>query len=145
MAVTPDGSKVYVANDADDTVSVIATATNTVIGSPITVGIFPFGVAVTPDGSKVYVVNSRQHRLGDQDRDQHGDRRPDHSRQRPQYIRLVHSASKKVCWTPGQASCHGRSVAALGQKFDGLDAAATALGYRTVSELQGAITAFCEG
>ena len=34
VAVTPDGSKVYVAN-GDNTVSVIDTATNTVIGSPI--------------------------------------------------------------------------------------------------------------
>jgi hypothetical protein len=33
--------------------SVIDTATNTVIGSPITVGTVPEGVAVTPDGSKV--------------------------------------------------------------------------------------------
>ena len=40
-----------------NTVSVIAAATNTVIGSPIPVGSAPFGVAVTPDGSKVYVTN----------------------------------------------------------------------------------------
>jgi YVTN family beta-propeller protein len=38
-------------------VSVIATATNTVIGT-IPVGLEPLGVAVTPDGSKVYVANS---------------------------------------------------------------------------------------
>jgi YVTN family beta-propeller protein len=58
----PDGSKVYVANFGDSTVSVIATATNTVIGSPILVGgnirSVPVGLAVTPDGSKVYVANS---------------------------------------------------------------------------------------
>ena len=35
----------------------IDTATNTVIGSPIAVGFFPFGVAVTPDGSRVHVTN----------------------------------------------------------------------------------------
>jgi len=40
-----------------NTVSVIDTATNTVVGSPITVGTGPIGVAVTPDGSKVYVAN----------------------------------------------------------------------------------------
>jgi YVTN family beta-propeller protein len=41
------------------TVSVINTATNMVVGSPITAGalISPTGVAVTPDGSKVYVTN----------------------------------------------------------------------------------------
>jgi YVTN family beta-propeller protein len=64
MAVTPDGSKVYVANmsvlgpSRPGTVSVIDTATNTVVGSPITVGQIPVGAAVTPDGSKVYVANS---------------------------------------------------------------------------------------
>jgi YVTN family beta-propeller protein len=47
----------YVTNVGSNTVSVIATATNTVIGSPIPVGSGPIGVAVTPDGSKVYVAN----------------------------------------------------------------------------------------
>ena len=47
----------YVANDGDDTVSVIDTATNTVVGLPIPVGVPP-RVAVTPDGTKVYVTNS---------------------------------------------------------------------------------------
>jgi YVTN family beta-propeller protein len=60
VAVTPDGSKVYVTNygGVGGTVSVIETASNTVIGSPIPVGGFPYGVAVTPDGSEVYVVNA---------------------------------------------------------------------------------------
>jgi YVTN family beta-propeller protein len=61
VAVAPDGSKVYVASairgDVNGIVSVIDTATDTVIGSPITVGNTPFGVAVIPDGSKVYVAN----------------------------------------------------------------------------------------
>jgi YVTN family beta-propeller protein len=57
VALTPDGSKVYVTNAHDNNVSVINTATNTVVGSPIPVGVHPFGVAVTPDGSKVYVTN----------------------------------------------------------------------------------------
>jgi YVTN family beta-propeller protein len=56
VAVTPDGSNVYVANEASTTVSVIATASNTVTAT-IPVGVQPFGVAVTPDGSKVYVAN----------------------------------------------------------------------------------------
>jgi YVTN family beta-propeller protein len=57
VAVTPDGSKVYVTNGGDGTVSVIDTATDTVIDPPIPVGGGPFGVEVTPDGSKVYVTN----------------------------------------------------------------------------------------
>src|SRR6516164_6302761 len=62
VAVTPDGSRVYVANqgavEGVGTVSVISTATNTVTGIPIPVGSYPFGLAVTPDGSKVYVTNA---------------------------------------------------------------------------------------
>jgi YVTN family beta-propeller protein len=54
VAVTPDGSTVYVAND---NVSVIATASDTVTAI-IPVGTVPVGLAVTPDGGKVYVANS---------------------------------------------------------------------------------------
>jgi YVTN family beta-propeller protein len=43
----------YVANGNDNTVSVIDTATNTVVGSPIAVGSGPIGVAVTPDGTSL--------------------------------------------------------------------------------------------
>ncbi len=35
----------------------IDTATDRVVGTPIPVGLDPYGVAVTPDGAKVYVVN----------------------------------------------------------------------------------------
>ena len=47
----------YITNSGDNTVSVISTATNTVIGLPIKVGNFPWGVAVSPGGSRVYVGN----------------------------------------------------------------------------------------
>ena len=47
---------VYVTNRADGTLSVIDSATNTVAGSPITVGFQPFGVAVAPNGD-IYVAN----------------------------------------------------------------------------------------
>jgi YVTN family beta-propeller protein len=56
VAVTPDGSKVYVTNLNDNTVSVIDTAMNKVI-TTISVGPNPLAVAVTPDGSKVYVTS----------------------------------------------------------------------------------------
>jgi YVTN family beta-propeller protein len=62
VAVTPDGSTVYVANNGPhfdgNTVSVIATATNTVTAT-ITLpgGKGPTAVAVTPDGRQVYVAN----------------------------------------------------------------------------------------
>ncbi len=57
VAVTPDGSKVYV-TIFGGRVSVIDTATDTVSPTTISVGTGPIGVAVTPDGSKVYVANS---------------------------------------------------------------------------------------
>ncbi len=48
--------RAYVANSASDTVSVVDTATNTVI-TTIPVGNGPEGLAVTPDGTRVYVPN----------------------------------------------------------------------------------------
>ena len=46
----------YVTNLDDGTVSVIDTATNTVVGS-ITVGGWPFGVAFLPNGTRAYVTD----------------------------------------------------------------------------------------
>ena len=47
----------YVANSGDNTVSVINTATNSVVGTN-NVGSTPIGVAVSPDGNRVYVANN---------------------------------------------------------------------------------------
>ncbi len=57
IAITPDGSRAYVADGETDSVSVIDTATNQVAGGPITVGDYPVGVAITPDGKRAYVSN----------------------------------------------------------------------------------------
>ncbi len=46
----------YITNSFDNNVSVIDTATDTVIAS-VDVGIYPEGVAVNPAGTKVYVTN----------------------------------------------------------------------------------------
>uniref|UniRef100_UPI000A96E89D YncE family protein n=1 Tax=Rhodococcus marinonascens TaxID=38311 RepID=UPI000A96E89D len=56
VAVTPDGTRAYVTNVGDGTVSVIDTATNTVVET-VPVGAAPQGVAITPDGSRAYVAN----------------------------------------------------------------------------------------
>jgi len=59
VAITPDGAFAYVTNAADGTVSVIATATNTVVATiPIGVGVSPIGVAIMPDGAFAYVTGS---------------------------------------------------------------------------------------
>jgi large repetitive protein len=55
--VSARAQNAYITNGDSGSVSVINTATDTVIGSPITVGKFAFGVAVTPDGSKVHGVD----------------------------------------------------------------------------------------
>jgi len=64
VAVSPDGTKLYVANSGNlsniegsgNTTSIIDTATNNVT-TTVPVGIGPFGVAVNSDGTKVYVTN----------------------------------------------------------------------------------------
>jgi YVTN family beta-propeller protein len=57
VAITPDGTKAYVANQGSASVSVITTSGNTVTATPA-VGTNPGAVAVTPDGSTLYVANS---------------------------------------------------------------------------------------
>jgi YVTN family beta-propeller protein len=56
VAITPDGTHAYVALAGfPGTVSVIATATNTVVAT-VPVGIGPLWVAITPDGTHTYVT-----------------------------------------------------------------------------------------
>jgi YVTN family beta-propeller protein len=59
IAITPSGSSVYVANSGDGTVSVIATASNTVVKTIPVVGRtnIPTGIAITPDGAYAYVAD----------------------------------------------------------------------------------------
>jgi uncharacterized repeat protein (TIGR01451 family) len=58
IAVTPDGTKAYVANNFAGTVSVIDTA-NEQVENTIFIGfVGPRGVAVNPDGSEVYIANA---------------------------------------------------------------------------------------
>jgi YVTN family beta-propeller protein len=60
IAITPDGKTAYVLDDLRDSVTPIATATNTV-GTPIPAGENPLALAITSDSRTVYVVND----LGD--------------------------------------------------------------------------------
>jgi len=46
--------------------------------------------------------------------------------------------------TPGQANCHGKSVAGLAKQYGGLNTAAYKLGFSSAMQLQGAIKGFCE-
>jgi len=58
LDVTPDGKKLYAANQNSAAVSVINTLTREVIAT-INTGYSPTGVAVTPDGTKVFVTNKK--------------------------------------------------------------------------------------
>jgi len=56
VTITPDSSKVVIANFHSDNIQIIDTNTN-IAGAPINTGSEPSGAAVTPDGSQAYVVN----------------------------------------------------------------------------------------
>jgi len=55
VAITPDGSRVYVTNQSGGDVSVIDRSTNTVIAT-VPVGFGPFGIAISNDGTRAYVA-----------------------------------------------------------------------------------------
>jgi len=55
VAVTPDGTRVYVANGVSNNVSVIDAATNAVVATVVGVPA-PARVAITPDGKRAYVT-----------------------------------------------------------------------------------------
>jgi YVTN family beta-propeller protein len=63
VAVSPSGSKVYVANTLDGTVSILdvnpAANPPASVVATVNVGTEPYGIAITPNGAKVYVTNSR--------------------------------------------------------------------------------------
>jgi YVTN family beta-propeller protein len=155
VAVTPDGARVYVTILNGTFVPVIDTATNTVIAN-VTVGVDPLGVDVTPDGKRVYVANV------------FGSCTPNCAP--PGSVSVIDTATNRVTDTiavggqplafgrfipsekplpkfagvPGRANCHGKSVSALARQYGGLNNAAAALGYPSVSALQNAIEAYCE-
>ena len=56
VALSPDGTRLYVATYGSNSIKVINTASNSVIAT-IPVGNLPLGVDASPDGSKVYVAN----------------------------------------------------------------------------------------
>ncbi|MYT21227.1 beta-propeller fold lactonase family protein, partial [Streptomyces sp. SID7760] len=56
VAVSPDGSLVFVANRLSDTVSLVVPAVGGALSVPV--GDNPVGVAVSPDGTRAYVTNT---------------------------------------------------------------------------------------
>lgn len=58
VAISPNGATLYVTNTASGTVSVIDTASRSVVNT-ILAGTEPYGIALTPNGRKLYVSNAR--------------------------------------------------------------------------------------
>jgi putative transposase len=56
LALSPDGSRLYVANTDGGTVSAVDTTANNVVAIAIGVAPNPLGLAVSPDGSHLYVA-----------------------------------------------------------------------------------------
>jgi YVTN family beta-propeller protein len=56
--VDPTVHRAYIANEVSNTVSVIDTTTNSVVGTPIPVGNLPIGVGVDSTVHRAYVANS---------------------------------------------------------------------------------------
>ncbi len=54
IALSPDGSKLYVANGTNNDILVVNTTTHGIIAD-ILIGYNPFGIALSPDGSRLYV------------------------------------------------------------------------------------------
>jgi uncharacterized protein (TIGR03437 family) len=65
VALSPDGSRAYVANTVSGTVTVLALDSSTpgygTVATTIAVGTEPYGLALTPSGRKLYVANARSH------------------------------------------------------------------------------------
>jgi YVTN family beta-propeller protein len=58
LAITPDGSQVYATRSDINQVSIIDTATNKAVGSPIQLDAPPVRVAAAPDGNHMYFITS---------------------------------------------------------------------------------------
>jgi YVTN family beta-propeller protein len=147
VAVSPDGSKVYITNQVDtaaSTVSVIDTATNTATAT-IPVGQEAAGIAVTPDGSKVYSVNARDNNVSVIATATNTVTDTIPVGLNPVAFGLFIQPAPRFAGTPGSSNCYGQSVAALVRQYGGLNAAATALGFSSIMALQNTISAFCGG
>ncbi|MGO9750253.1 MAG: YncE family protein [Solirubrobacteraceae bacterium] len=56
LAVTPDGSRLYIADGGSNQICVVNTATNKIVGT-IAVGFLPASIAFSPTGKSAYVLN----------------------------------------------------------------------------------------
>jgi YVTN family beta-propeller protein len=112
IAVSPDGTTVYVTNSGSNTVSVIDTATNTVTAT-IAVGTFPAGAAVSPDGSTLYVTNDGDNTVSVIAAATNRVAATIAVGRLPEAFGQFIEPAPRFAGTPGSSNCHGQSVAAL--------------------------------
>jgi YVTN family beta-propeller protein len=143
VAVSPDGTKVYIPNRGNHT-AVVDTSTNQVIGSTDYIGGGQFGVSVTPDGREVYVANYAANTVTVIDAATYGIIGTIPVGTDPLAFGNFIQPRPTFAGTPGKANCYGQSVSALARQYGGLNNATAALGYPSVSALQNAIEAYCE-
>ena len=144
VGITPDGGKVYVANQLDNTVTVIDAAANAVIGSPIAVGRAPLGLAITPDGSRAYVANYYSNTVSVIDTATDaviGSRIP--VGVSPAAFGPFIQPTVKFAGTPGLENCVRQSIKTLERRYGSLDATAKVLGYDGPPALRKAIRRYC--
>jgi YVTN family beta-propeller protein len=60
LAVSPDGRRLYVGSLSGKSVTVVETATNKIVGTPIALPGEPVEIAITPDGRTAYVADGIQ-------------------------------------------------------------------------------------
>jgi YVTN family beta-propeller protein len=143
VAVSPDGSKVYMTYAHGEGASAIDTATNTVSGGVFTDQDDASGVSVTPDGREIYVTYWITQSLSV------------FNAETGTVIATIPAAfpvafgnfiqpTPRFAGTPGKANCYGQSISALSQRFGGLNNAAVVLGLPSIRALQSAVMAFCE-
>ena len=148
VAASPDGSKIYVSDDCVGSpcaVAVISTLSQSVIATVPVLG-NPSGSSATPDGRFVYVANNDSNNVFVISAANNTVTNTITVGNNPVangiFIQPV-APAPTFAGIPGQASCHGQSVAALARQFGGIDHAATTLGFSSVKALEDAIHTFC--
>ena len=141
VAVSPDGTRVYI--PGGNHLHGYEVATDQFVGGSDYIGASG-GVSVTPDGRKVYVANPDANEAFVVDAVTWAIVAAIPVGTEPLAFGNFIQPSPTFAGTPGKSNCHGQSVSALTKQYGGLNNAAAALGYPSVSTLQNAIEAYCE-